>query len=257
MDVRGHVGLAGHGGVPLVRGSELAFVGLAAAGVPDPAAVRIIVLGLDSSSPLLVVVGVLGPPSVAPRRRLVAGHSLLRGEDDGGVELPHDVGLELLRGREGPAAPALPLVLHRCGEDPGPVDLVSLAVGGEFSDDVVALFVGGLEGDIRGEEEVGELLLGQVGEPGNPVHGGTSGGLLGSVAFLGNPHVLDKDLEPLALLLLAVVNLSMVHFELLPGVAGSSGPFDGTISEGQYSSENGGNRELPVKGRRDEEIGVS
>mmetsp|Transcript_141536 Transcript_141536/g.439993 ORF Transcript_141536/g.439993 Transcript_141536/m.439993 type:complete len:207 (+) Transcript_141536:462-1082(+) len=104
----GRVGEAGD--VRSLLAVPRAFARLASA----MALVRVVPRQVEAARLLHVPVGCDGVTAVAAIVLLVARYNLLRGEL---LQIPraHEEGrLDLLRGAEGPAAAAVPLVLHRC-----------------------------------------------------------------------------------------------------------------------------------------------
>ena len=206
-----------------VAGAELALSVLGS--------VRVAGLGVLASGRLNVLVGDVGPASVAAVGLGAAIDNLLLREvvDLGGDSLDVVHALNLLGGAEGPAGSALALVLD--GADSGGGDSAGgvvppVPVGGELGDggdlagvhDLVGLLDG--QGPVGHQVHVAELGGGQVHELGHAKHVVATNGTvvlvhLGDTAEVGLEHT-----EPHGLLVQRGVVLAMLHLELLEGTAG-------------------------------------
>mmetsp|Transcript_22609 Transcript_22609/g.44764 ORF Transcript_22609/g.44764 Transcript_22609/m.44764 type:complete len:353 (-) Transcript_22609:19-1077(-) len=207
---RRHVGVA--------RGlhHELGFVGSARAGDAGCArGVRVVDVLLDAIFRVLVARLWLASCAAAYARDPVLGAraDLLRAQDVLGVAFTQPVGLDLLRHGEGPARPAVALVLDRGGVGAGPVGRARgvRSHGRLQSDEVVGLFE--VLRQAGGEVARGELFLRQVREASDAVRcaaavctfrcvalvdaveelhkGGKAGGLL----LRGSVHFVELGLE--------------------------------------------------------------
>jgi len=154
-DVARHVVLSLDGGESTLGGGDLG--GIVGTAVADSrmGSIRVVALELLSSERLDVGVGGLGVSSTASSGLGVATDDLLGAQDEGGLENAHDIALELLGGREGPARSALFLVLDGGGVDTSPVNEVSSVDLGEANKDVLRL----LNVGSASVEDAGELVL--------------------------------------------------------------------------------------------------
>mmetsp|Transcript_22611 Transcript_22611/g.44771 ORF Transcript_22611/g.44771 Transcript_22611/m.44771 type:complete len:357 (-) Transcript_22611:79-1149(-) len=206
---RRHVGVA--------RGlhHELGFVGSARAGDAGCArGVRVVDVLLDAIFRVLVARLWLASCAAAYARDPVLGAraDLLRAQDVLGVAFTQPVGLDLLRHGEGPARPAVALVLHGGGVDPCPVLHEQSALHRLWEAD------GGGAGDVvLGGHVVEvarlELLHGNIAELGDAVHGGPR---LGGVARVDELEVLHEDAKSEFVLGVIFIQNLVLGLECLP-----------------------------------------
>jgi hypothetical protein len=103
LDVGGHLVLTNDGGVTIDGNDLLGQVNLAGTSDAPVRSVGVSSLSDDTTSVLDVLVGDLGPTTVATLGDVGALNDLLRRKSVSGTKSSHGIGLDLLSSREGPA----------------------------------------------------------------------------------------------------------------------------------------------------------